>query len=242
MKLHILDTPSQLGEMAAQKCAALLRDAIRERGGARLILSTGASQFETIAHLRKQDIDWSRVELFHLDEYIGINASHPAGFVKYLQERFVGNGPPLKAAYFLDGFSDPAETIRTVTERLREKPVDAALIGIGENGHIAFNDPPADFDTREAFITVTLDDACKTQQIREKWFESIADVPQKAITMTPYQIMQSRAILSAVPHIQKAEAVRNTLRGDLSPLVPASLLKTHANWTLFLDNASASLL
>ena len=242
MTLRILETPGLLGRAAAEKTAAVLNEAIEKNGRARLLMSTGASQFETIEHLRGQRVDWAKVELFHLDEYIGIDDSHPASFVKYLRERFVRNDIPLKHAYFLNGGGDPARVIAEMSAQIKKAPVDAALIGIGENGHIAFNDPPADFDTAEAFIIVKLDEACKRQQVREGWYAKLSDVPKYAVTMTVSQIMDSRAIISAVPHSQKAEAVRNTLEGETSSRVPASILKTHGNWSLYLDKNSAALL
>jgi len=210
MKPNIFPTPQALGKAAAAKTAQILNAAIAEKGCARIILSTGASQFETIKNLREADVDWTKVEMFHLDEYIGVDANHGASFVKYLRERFVGleNGLSLKKAHYIDGLADPQRVMADMTAELRKSPVDIALIGIGENAHIAFNDPPADFDTRDAFIIVDLDDACKNQQVREGWFPTMDDVPKQAITMTPYQIMQANVIISAVPYAQKAEAVK----------------------------------
>jgi len=242
MKTHILDTPQQLGEHAAKKTAHYLKTAIQKNGAARLLMSTGASQFDTISHLRKADIDWTKVEMFHLDEYIGIDATHPASFVKYLKERFAGHDIPLKAAHYLDGTRPPHEVIAEITAELNKAPIDAALIGIGENAHIAFNDPPADFDTTDAFILVNLDEACKQQQVREGWFPTLDDVPKQAITISVREILKSSAIVSAVPHVQKANAVHNTLTQAVNNLVPATILKNHPDWTLYLDKASASLL
>ena len=241
METYVLETPDLLGQNAADKTAAIINEANAANGTARIIMSTGASQFETIKYLRKQDIDWTKVEMFHLDEYIGISPDHPASFVKYLRERFIGDEINLKQAHFIDGMADPLHVIAEITALIRERPVDVALIGIGENAHIAFNDPPADFDTKEAFITVALDEACKQQQVREKWFATLDDVPKHAITMTVYQIMQSKAIISCVPHSQKAPAVKNTLQSEITNMVPATILRTHDNWTLYLDKASASL-
>jgi len=241
MNLHILKTPDLLGREAATQTASLLKEAIASKGSARLILSTGASQFETLHHLRNSDVDWSKVEMFHLDEYIGVDSSHPASFVKYLKERFIMD-LQLKNAYLIDGTADTNQVIAEVTAHLRKAPIDVALIGIGENSHIAFNDPPADFDTKEAFITVALDEACKQQQVREGWFATMDDVPKLAITMSPWQIMQSKVIISAVPHSQKAKAVKATLESELTNQIPATMLKTHSDWTLYLDEASAALL
>ena len=242
MNKYILETPAQLGQNAANQAANLINEAIAAKGTARILLSTGASQFETISNLRAKDIDWTKVEMFHLDEYIGIEPTHPASFEKYLRERFIGSDLPLKHAHFISGLADPKETIAQLTANIRKAPIDVALIGIGENAHIAFNDPPADFDTQEAFIIVALDNACKQQQVREGWFATLDDVPTHAITITPYEILQSKAIISAVPHSQKAVAVKNTLESEITNQIPATILKTHHNWSLYLDKASAALL
>ena len=242
MKLHVHETPAQLGQNAAKQAAGLIKEAIAAKGSARILLSTGASQFDTITSLRASDIDWTKVEMFHLDEYIGIAPDHPASFEKYLRERFIGSELKLKKAHFIKGMMDPAQSIAEITAEIRKAPIDVALIGIGENAHIAFNDPPADFDTKEAFIIVALDEACKAQQVREGWFATLDDVPKHAITITAYEIMQSKVIISAVPHVQKATAIKNTLTNDVTNLIPATILKTHADWSLYLDKASASLL
>ena len=241
MKKFIFDTPEQLGQKAAEQAAALLNAAINEKGSARLLLSTGASQFETIKALRAKAVDWTKVEMFHLDEYIGIGSDHPASFVKYLKERFICGDLPLAAAYFIDGLKNPQDSIAETNEAILRAPIDAALIGIGENAHIAFNDPPADFDTKEPFIIVTLDEACKAQQVREKWFPTLDDVPKTAVTMTVHRIMQSKVIISCVPFSQKAKAVADTLNNDVTNMVPATILKTHGDWTLYLDRDSAAL-
>ena len=238
MKKYVFETPALLGESCAQETARLLNHAIAEKGNARIILSTGASQFDTIKHLRKQDVDWSKVEMFHLDEYIGIGETHPASFVKYLRERFA-DGLNLKRTHYISGLIDPAKAMADVTEEILREPIDVALIGVGENGHIAFNDPPANFDTKESFIIVNLDDACKAQQVREGWFASLDDVPTTAITMTVHQIMQAKVVLSAVPYVQKAAAVKAVLDNDVTNMIPATILKTHPSWTLYLDKASA---
>jgi len=238
MNLYVSDTPDLLGQNAAKQAATLINEAIHKNGTARILLSTGASQFETLSHLRKADIDWSKVEMFHLDEYIGIPTTHPASFVKYLKERFEGNDLTLKQAHYIDGMADPEKMIADITAQIRKAPIDVALIGIGENAHIAFNDPPADFNTQAAFIIVQLDEACKAQQVREGWFATPDDVPKAAITITPHEIMQSKAIISAVPHAQKANAIKNTVENEVTNQIPATLLKTHGNWSLYVDKAS----
>lgn len=226
-----------LGAEASRLAALKINDAIEENGSARIILSTGASQFETLEALVKEEVDWSKVEMFHLDEYVGLPESHPASFRKYLKERFV-DLVNLKAAHFVDG-DNPQEAIQYLTKEITKAPIDVALIGIGENAHIAFNDPPADFDTKESFIIVNLDEKCRMQQVGEGWFETIDDVPKQAISMTPYRIMQSKRIISAVPHKVKANAIKLVMENDVTNMIPATLLKTHPDMYLVVDENSA---
>lgn len=239
MIINISATPKELGKGAADLAAVKLNEAIREKGEARLLVSTGSSQFETLAALREKDIDWSCVEVFHLDEYIGIDQSHPASFRKYLYERFI-NQLPVKAFYPVDGSSDVNLHIAQLSQRIVEKPVDVGLIGIGENGHIAFNDPPADFETTQPYLIVELDERCKLQQVNEGWFPSLEAVPVTAISMSVQQIMQCSIIISAVPHLVKADAIAMTMQNGLTNIVPATKLKQHPDWHLFLDHHSAS--
>ena len=241
ININISRTSVEMGSKAASLIASLLRDAVKENGSARIILSTGQSQFEMFDALVKQDVPWNKVEMFHLDEYVNLPISHKASFRKYLNERFVSK-VDLKAAYFVDGEGNVDENIAFLTKKLGERPVDVGVIGIGENGHIAFNDPPADFDATEAYRVVNLDLRCRMQQVGEGWFETVDDVPKQAISMLPGQIMKCRSIVSVVPHSVKAEAVFNTITKPVDPMVPATLLKTHSNWNLFLDDASAALL
>ena len=241
ININISRTSVEMGSKAASLIASLLRDAVKENGSARIILSTGQSQFEMFDALVKQDVPWNKVEMFHLDEYVNLPISHKASFRKYLNERFVSK-VDLKAAYFVDGEGNVDENIAFLTKKLGERPVDVGVIGIGENGHIAFNDPPADFDAKEAYRVVNLDQRCRMQQVGEGWFETVDDVPKQAISMLPGQIMKCRSIVSVVPHSVKAEAVFNTITKPVDPMVPATLLKTHSNWNLFLDDASAALL
>lgn len=240
MKIVMSEDCRELGRKAGDAAAACIREAICRNGKARVVLSTGASQFETLEALTASDIPWEKVEMFHLDEYIGIPDTHPASFRKYLRERVLAK-IPVRAFHFVDGDDDYRERLAQVSEALLSSPIDVALIGIGENGHIAFNDPPADFTTQEPFIVVKLDEGCRRQQLREGWFPTLGDVPEKAITMSVHRILQSRCILSAVPHAEKAAAIRATLGGAVSPTLPATILKTHPDMTLFLDRNSASL-
>lgn len=240
IKMEIIKskTAKELGEAAGKLTAKKLNMAIAKNGSARLILSTGASQFETLDTLVKEDVDWSKVEMFHLDEYVNLPITHPASFRKYLTERFINIVHP-KAAYLVDG-DNPEEAIKFLTEKINEAPVDVALIGVGENAHIAFNDPPADFDTKESYIIVNLDEKCRKQQVGEGWFDTVDDVPAQAISMTPYRIMQSKTIISAVPHAVKANAIKLMMNNEeTTNMVPATLLKEHSDYYLFVDENSA---
>lgn len=233
MRIHVAANAAALGAKAAVLTAEKINAAVKEQGEARIVLSTGASQLTTLAELVRADIDWSRVTMFHLDEYVNLPESHKASFRKYLKERFVANLPlPLKHAYWVDG--NPAH-IPELTAALREKPIDVGLIGIGENAHIAFNDPPADFETDEAYITVNLNETCKKQQVGEGWFPTVGDVPKQAISMTVREILKCRTIISCVPYAVKADAVRKTLTNDITNQIPATILKGHPDYTLFCD-------
>ena len=243
MHLRTLPTPAAMGAAAAAHGAAALREALAERGEAAVIVATGASQFEVLGHLVEEpDVDWSRVTAFHLDEYLGLSPGHPASFRRYLRERFASR-VPLRAFHELDGTAeDPEVECDRVGGLVRRHPVDAAFVGIGENGHLAFNDPPADFDTDRPYLIVDLDDACRRQQLGEGWFDSFDAVPERALSMSVRQILRSRRIVCSVPDRRKAEAVRNTVHGPVTPSVPASILQTHEDCTLFLDEAAAGLL
>ena len=243
MRVCIYNTPSQLGKAAGADAATFIRKAIESNGTTNIILATGTSQFETLNELiAEKNIDWSKVVMFHLDEYIGLSATHPASFVKYLQQRFLEKVPKLKAAYLINGEADPLEECRRLGELIREHPIDVALIGIGENGHLAFNDPPADFEIEEPFIIVKLDEACRKQQMGEGWFKSFTDVPLRAISMSVKQILRSKIIVCSVPDSRKAIAVKNTLEKTVSNLYPASILQEHKNCMIYLDKDSSVLL
>ena len=240
MKVFVDQTAQEMGAHAAKVAAQEIRSAIEARGVCRLLLSTGASQFEVLGALVEEKLPWDKVIMFHLDEYIGMPVTHPASFRKYLNERFVQKVHPM-AAHYVNGEGDVDRNLAELTAILREAPIDVALIGIGENGHIAFNDPPADFDTQEAYIRVNLDERCRRQQLGEGWFATLEDVPRQAISMTVSQMMSSRVVLSIVPGLRKAEAVKKTLEApETTPLVPATKLREHPAWTLFLDANSAS--
>ncbi len=241
MKLIVSKTTKELGKASADHAAKLINEAIAEKGYARILLSTGASQFPFFEEFIKEDIDWSKVEMFHLDEYVGISKEHPASFNKYLTERFVSK-VPLKKANLINGQEDPEKTIANLTALLSECPVDVGLIGIGENAHIAFNDPPADFDDQRFYKVVTLAPRCLQQQIGEGWFKSVEETYKQAISMTCSRIMACKHIISVVPYAVKAEAIYNTLNTELSVDVPATLMKKHADCTVYCDADSASML
>jgi glucosamine-6-phosphate deaminase len=230
-----------MGRAAAADGAVAIRRALDERGAAHIILATGASQFEMLSALVQQDVDFARVHCFHLDEYVGLSDRHPASFRKYLRERFVEQLPVAPASFhFIHGEGDCAAECQRLNGLIASDVIDVAFIGIGENGHLAFNDPPADFDTQEPYILVELDEACRRQQLGEGWFATLEDVPRKAISMSIPQIMKSRQIVCTVPDERKAEAVKNALQGPVSPDVPASILQQHENTTIYLDRAAAS--
>ena len=243
MDVRVFATKAELGRAAAVDAAAALQEAIDTNGRAHVIAATGASQFEFLDALAATPrIDWSKVVFFHLDEYVGLPESHPASFRRYLKERIVARVRP-GGFHFIEGdAADPAAEARRVGELIRAHPIDAAFVGIGENGHLAFNDPPADFETEEPYLMVTLDEACRRQQLGEGWFKGLEDVPRRAISMSVRQILKSQRTFCVVPDARKAPAVRDCLEEEVSPLRPASILRTHPRTTLYLDRASASLL
>lgn len=241
MEIVISNSKSELGKKAAITGAGLIHEAIQINGAANIIVATGASQFEMLNELIKQEVDWLKVTAFHLGEYIGISEKHPASFRKYLKERFVDK-ISLHEFHYVDGETDPYAECRRVGEIISKHPIDVAFVGIGENGHLAFNDPPADFETEVPYLVVNLDKKCRRQQLGEGWFNSFVDVPEQAISMSVKQIMKSKAIICSVPDIRKADAVKGTLEGEVSPLVPASILRQHNATWLFLDKESSSLL
>jgi glucosamine-6-phosphate deaminase len=229
-----------MSRAAARHAARTLRDALAERGVARLIAATGASQLDFLEALTgAPEIDWTRVEMFHLDEYVGLPIDHPASFRMYLLEHLIARTGIVRY-HLLDGERDAPRAAAEVGREIVKAPVDVAFVGIGENGHLAFNDPPADFETEEPYLIVTLDEACRRQQVGEGWFPSISAVPSQAISMSVRQILKSREIVCVVPDKRKAPAVKACLEGDISPMAPASILRTHARATIYLDRDSAA--
>jgi glucosamine-6-phosphate deaminase len=242
VKLIVCPDKYSLARSAAEQAASIIRQAISERGCARIVAATGASQFEFLGELtRLSDIEWKAVELFHLDEYLHMPPSHPASFRKYLRERLI-NKVGMTRIHLLDGERDPGEVIAEMTAEIRKAPIDVAFVGIGENGHLAFNDPPADFETDEAYIVVELDEPCRRQQLGEGWFKSLEEVPRRALSMTVRQVLKSKQIIAVVPDARKARAVAQCFEGEISPMAPSSILRTHANTFVYLDTDSAALL
>ena len=241
MVINIAPDKDELGFRAGKAIGAAIRETLEKKKEARILLSTGSSQFETLSTLVKEDVDWSRVVMFHLDEYIGLPVDHKASFRGYLMERFISIVKPGKV-FLVDGEGDIKKNIESLSAQFREERIDVGVIGIGENAHIAFNDPPADFESDEIYKIVTLDERCRAQQVGEGWFDNIEDVPKQAITLSVRAIMSARKIISAVPHLVKSEAVKNALISPISPEYPASILKKHDDWSLFLDRNSSSLI
>jgi glucosamine-6-phosphate deaminase len=242
MKIVIRKNPSELGKDAGRTAAQYIRSVIEKKGHANIILATGTSQFETLNQLIRENIPWGKVTMFHLDEYIGLPESSPASFRKYLKERFIQRVAPLHAVHLVNGETDPMEECKRLGEIIKRNSIDLALVGIGENGHLGFNDPPADFDTEEPFIVVELDETCRHQQLGEGWFKTMEDVPERAITMSIRQIMKSAKIICSVPDSRKAKAVKDCLENPVSNIFPAGILQTHPDCICFLDKSSSSLL
>ncbi len=242
MIIKVFKDKHLLANAAAEQAARHIRNAVSEKETARIIAATGASQFEFLDALTAaRDIEWTRVEMFHLDEYIGLPLSHPASFRSYLLKRLI-NKVGITRYHLLDGESDPASVAREVGAKLASAPVDVAFVGIGENGHLAFNDPPADFDTEEPYLIVNLDEACRRQQMGEGWFANLTDVPRTALSMSVRQILKAQEIICIVPDARKALAVAACFEGEISTNAPASILRTHPRTTIYLDKDSASLL
>lgn len=243
MLVRVFKSRDSLGEAAAEQAAAAIRRAIAAKDQARIIAATGTSQLAFLNALTKaNDIAWAKVEAFHLDEYIGLPITHPASFRKILLEQLMQKAGIVNYHLLEGDASDPAEVIRRVGKQLASSPIDVAFLGIGENGHIAFNDPPADFDTEDPYIAVELDEACRRQQVGEGWFAEMSQVPKRAISMSVRQILKAKELLVVVPEARKAEAVKACIEGPISPQAPGSILRTHPNATLYLDRDSAALL
>ena len=243
MKIEVFKTKAECGAAAADWGAAILKQAIDAKGRAGFIVATGASQFEFFQALTVKDgIEWQNTTMFHLDEYIGMTADHPASFRRYLKQRLVDVVHPGSVHFIIGEAADPGAECSRMNDIISREQIDVAFVGIGENGHLAFNDPPADFETEEPFIIVELDEACRRQQYGEGWFASLEEVPTTAISMSIRQIMKSETIICTVPDERKAEAVKNCFEGEISPMHPASILRSHPNAFVYLDEPAASLL
>lgn len=243
MDIQVFTDKKQMGERAAALIAETLNQAIAEKGEACIVLATGASQFEVMDALVTQAVDWSKVVCFHMDEYVGMDATHPASFKRYLQERFADKVNGLKAFHSVDGSNpDPQAECDRLEKLITQYAVDVVQCGIGENGHLAFNDPPADFETTRSYLVVELDEACRKQQFGEGWFESMDAVPRKAISISIHEVMKASRIVCTVPDERKAQAVKDCLEGDITNLHPASILQKHPECFLLLDQPAASLL
>jgi len=241
MEVIISESKEKLGAAAASRGAQIIQNCIEVKGQANIIVATGASQFEMLNELVKKDIDWSKVNCFHLDEYIGMTIEHPASFRKYLKERFVDKVNP-KEFHYIDGDVNPIEECDRINSIISQYPIDVAFVGIGENGHLAFNDPPADFEIENPYIIVNLDEACRMQQMGEGWFDKLEDVPEQAISMSILQILKSRNIICSVPDTRKSNAVKNAIEGEITKMVPSSILQMHDRTWIYLDKESATLL
>jgi glucosamine-6-phosphate deaminase len=241
MQTVIRNNKEEIGKQAAKFGAELINKAISKKGFANVIFATGSAQFEMLSNLVTEPIQWKSVNGFHLDEYIGLSIDHKASFRKFLKERLVDIAHPGNF-YYINGEVDPDKECKRLNDLIQKHPIDVAFVGIGENSHLAFNDPPADFDTDTPYIQVTLDEACRKQQMGEGWFAGFDDVPKKAISMSIKQILRSENIIAVVPEQRKAKAVQLTMESEISPAVPASVLRTHPKTTLFLDRESSSLL
>lgn len=244
MKINSFETKQEMGIAAAKLGAEAIREAAKRKEKVTILVATGASQFSMLQQLvTEQGIPWERIEAFHLDEYVGLSDKHPASFRKYLQERFVDQLPELGQMNFVNADAEDLDNeIKRLNDLITGKEIDVCFAGIGENGHLAFNDPPADFETREPFILVELDEACRQQQCNEGWFPTLADVPTHAISMSIQQIFASKMVLLSVPGEQKAQAVKNTIDNEVSPLYPSTIMQKHTNCHLFLDDEAAKLL
>lgn len=244
MNIVISDSKPEMGKKAAADGAARIREAIAKNDRANIIVATGASQFEMLDALVKEpDVRWDKVTVFHLDEYVGLPITHPASFRLYLWQRFHSKLPqPVEVFHYLDAEKDAEETCRRASELIASRPIDVAFVGIGENGHLAFNDPPADFDTDQPYLVVDLDDACRKQQLGEGWFPTLDSVPKRAVSMSIRQILKSKSIVCTVPDLRKAKAVRDSLQGPVTNAVPASILQNHPQTTVYLDRPAASML
>src|SRR4051794_18502690 len=242
MQIKVFENRRILADTAATQAATAIRRAIAERGRARIVAATAASQLEFLDALtRAMDIDWQKVEVFHLDEYVGLPVTHPGSFRHMLLEQLI-NKTGVSKYHLLDGDGDLKQVLSRVGSAIASAPIDIGFLGVGENGHLAFNDPPANFETEDPYLVVELDEACRRQQVGEAWFADITQVPTHALSMSVRQVLKAKELLAVVPDSRKAVAIKACFDGDISPLAPASILRTHPNVTIYLDTHSAALL
>ncbi len=245
VNVNVFPTKLEASNAAADRAAKILQSALDTKSTVCFVAATGASQFDFLESLCKHDeIDWKRTEMFHLDEYIGLSATHPASFRYYLNKRLIEKIHPGKINFIKGDAINTALECKRISEIISKKIIDVAFIGIGENGHLAFNDPPADFETKAPYLIVELDEKCRKQQVGEGWFNSIEEVPEKAISMSINQILKAKNIICTCLEKRKAKAVRECLleSSPITPIHPASILKVHNNVYCYLDKDSASLL
>jgi len=243
MQTFVFPTRIEMARAAAARAAGLINTAIAEQGHAAFVAATGASQFDFLdALVSNHDVDWARTTMFHLDEYVGLPETHPASFRRYLKERLIDHVHPGEVYLIQGDVPDPHAECQRLNRLIADHQVVVAFVGIGENGHLAFNDPPADFEVEDPYIVVELNEACRRQQLGEGWFPSLDEVPRRAISMSIKQIQKSQSIVCTVPDRRKSQAVYDCFTGDVTPLHPASVLRQHDHAYVFLDADAASLL
>lgn len=243
MDVRIYRNVEEMATAAAELAARKLLQCIAEKERVSFMAATGVSQLAFISALtRHSEVDWHKTTMFHLDEYVGLPETHTASFRNYLREHLVNIVHPGQT-HFIDGnASDLVGECTRLTKLVSEHGLDVAFVGIGENGHLGFNDPPADFDTQKIFEIVQLTETCRAQQVHEGWFPNIEDVPREAVTITIPGIMRAESIICNVPESRKAVAVKNAIAGSITPMCPASILKKHSDAMIFLDRDSSSML
>jgi glucosamine-6-phosphate deaminase len=242
MRITICEDKHDLGYQAAKLGIARIREAIELNGRATIAVATGLSQISLYSHLANADLPWSKVEAYGLNEYVGIDEEHPSSFRSYLRKHFISRIEDLGAYHEVRGdYPNLAKEVDRLNTLINDRPVDVTFLSIGENGHIGLNDPPADFNTRQPFIVVDLDERCRRQQVSEGWFSSLGEVPHQAITMSVRQIIRSKYLICSVPDQRKARAVASCLYDQITPYSPSTLLRTKRECTLFLDRPSSML-
>ena len=244
MEILLFENEQEMGCAAASMGAEKIKRAVAARQSANIVIATGQSQFSVLSNLALEpNVPWHKVHIFHLDEYVGLSDDHKASFRRYIKDRFISRLPAYASFEAISGDCDQIEAeLSRLGHRLAGESIDVCFAGIGENGHLAFNDPPADFQIDEPYHVVSLDEACRQQQVNEGWFETLSSVPTRAISMSIRQIMKSDYLIVSVPGTRKGAPVRNAIEGQVTPEVPASILQQHRSCTILLDPPSAALL